>query len=220
MNAIFDLNEADWQRIPEEDNKTLDFRYAATDDGFVEVEAKATIVENVDAKEPGVSKHKTDIAAKKESQRELNNSADLFGVIVAIPSKRSQVAKCWLLDPPATPIATDPKKYCLLARLSFYLEHIRLFSQIRMLIALANRIKTIAVMDQYEQLDGVGLVDGRGDPFVFLPSLLYDKTTLWGERVIGRVFPISGNGFGCGSSGTRAFCSFHPAQLGSRRRQR
>jgi hypothetical protein len=194
MNRIFDLHEADWHKIPESGLKDLDFLLASTGSGYIEVEAKGSVVQSAQMRAE-VSHAKGEIGEKKAAQRADGNKNDLFGVITAIPTSANEKARCWLLDPPAQPVDMPPAKYKILARLNYYLESIARFSQMRMLIALSNRIATLRRLDNYIALDELPLVDSRGEPFRFHPSLEQYKTMLLKDKVVGRAFPISGTEF-------------------------
>lgn len=196
MNKIFGLHEADWEKLKVGSVKDLDYMYpstgllASTGTQFIEVEAKGSVVRSAEMKGE-VSNAMGDIRRKKEVQRSRGNNNELFGVITSIPTGSNEKARCRLLDPPAQPVGMNAGKYKLLARLTYYLGSISRFSQLRMLTALSNRIRAISRVDDYAALNELPLVDARGEPFRFHPSLEQYKTTSKNDKVVGRVFPIS-----------------------------
>ena len=173
---IYDLNQADWQRIPECRHKTLDYRYdlrgtkyASDGERFIEVESKAAKVDNVEAK-IGLHAAAKSIREKKRVQRQLDDAGaseapvDRIGVITALPGDEPQIARCWLLDPPSDANGADPERYRLLARMTYYWKALSMVSRSPMLLALYSRIEAIRYADNWRAFDGIDLASWQGKP--------------------------------------------------------
>jgi len=193
MNRIYDLHEADWQRIPITKKKSLDFEFASNGTEYIQVEAKGTVFD--DGQHPKASSQKSSIEAKKEAQRKTNpGNISFFGVITGIPHHHTVSSQCLLLDPPADVIAEDPKKYQLLARLYFYAEYLRTLSRSNLVMALMNRIQDLQISERYLDFDGIPLLNTYGEKLVVPPASIYNKS-LMSDRIAGNFFPISGTEF-------------------------
>lgn len=196
MNYIFGLHQADWERIPEtSSHRTLDFQIAANGEDFVMVEAKGTIVSSGNLIH--IARLKESIESKKNWQREhLTTPSSLFGVITGIPYQQSINAKCLLLDPPLTS-DEDPKKYQLLARLSFYTRLLSIISPGQIVRDMQNRIRVLNKAKDYNEFDGLSLVDIYGKQIIPPPentSVTWNKTVNK-NRMVGHMFPISSSEF-------------------------
>ena len=195
VSAVFGFTEADWEKIPVKPYKDLDFQIASTGSEIIEVEAKGSIVDD-NTVSSSISKAKRDIEEKKEVQRiEHNNRNSLLGVITSFPSFANQNAKCRILDPPAAIEIEDPYKYKLLSHLHFYAKELAIISKTHLLIALANRIKDIELIDDYRKLDGNPLLNMHGDKLITPVSLFESKTVIEDKLSFGEVFPVNGNQF-------------------------
>lgn len=193
VSQIYELTEADWEKVETGRCKTLDFSIASTGARFVEVEAKASIVS--DHKKSHLWGQKDDIEKKKVTQRQQGNSHTMIGVIAAIPCDGSLGAKCYMLDPPPTEIRFDPVKYKLLARLYFYWRELSLVSRCRFLEVLINRINSIQRSDDYESLDGLPLLNSRGEPHRLPDSLFETRSSVYGRSAFGEVLPLGDGQF-------------------------
>ncbi|QDG49514.1 hypothetical protein FIV42_01805 [Persicimonas caeni] len=197
MNRIYDLTEADWERIGERnDSKTLDHQYelASTGQRFVQVEGKGTVLglDGFGRKTASISRAKSSILAKKEESSSPIESApcDRFGVITAIPSEPGAIPDVYLIDPAGVAPDIAPQKYKLLSRLSYYERRLSYVSKFHFLMVLRNRINAIHDSEQFEDLDGIKLVGQDGTPFGF-PQTRDSLVTSRGGEVFGRVLPVS-----------------------------
>lgn len=189
MNRIYDLHEADWQRIPITRKKSLDFELASNGTEYIQVEAKGTVFD--DGQHPKASSQKSSIEAKKEAQRKTSSSnTSFFGVITGIPHHHTVSSQCLLLDPPADVIAEDPKKYQLLARLYFYAEYLRTISRSNLVMALMNRIQDLQLSERYLDFDGIPLLNTYGERLEMPPASIYNKSFV-NDKIAGNFFPIS-----------------------------
>lgn len=191
MNEILGTTEADWERIEESNKKkTLDYQLTASDGkSIVAVEAKGTIAEAPEVKSSGsASVMKGDIEAKKKASRAVPGprAHEEFGVITAIGKQAATTPRIYLLDPPAMGADRDPRRVRLLARMKYYLHHLALTSQFRMLIAVRNRINALVAISRTEELDGVQLTNADGEPFS-LPEAFGDRPIVEVGGVVGRV---------------------------------
>jgi len=194
VSNVYGLTEADWETIPEHPFiKSLDFKIASTGSRYIEVEAKGAVVPNF--QKTHLSDHKRDIEKKKRVQRKLDNTNTMIGVIVAIPCNSNLKAKCFMLDPPALKIPFDPVKYKLLARLYFYWRELSLVSRAHFLEVLVNRIKSIQRSDDYKSLDGLPLLNSRGEPHQVPDSLFETRSSIYGRSAFGEVLPLEDGRF-------------------------
>lgn len=193
VSNVYSLTEADWETIPEQHVKSLDFKIASTGTYYIEVEAKGAVVPKF--QKSYLSDHKRSIERKKQVQRELGNRNTMIGVIVAIPSDSSLKAKCFILDPPPVRIPFDPYKYKLLSRLYFYWRELRLVSRAHFLEVLINRIKIIQMTDDYKSLDGLPLFNSRGEPHQVPNSLFETRSSVYRRSAFGEVLPLGDGRF-------------------------
>lgn len=191
-SRIYELTEADWEKVNTGKMKTLDFSIASTGTHFVEVEAKGSIVP--DHQKP-LSHQKSRIETKKLAQRQQGNKNTMIGVITAIPSDNKLRARFLLLDPPPAEIPVDPVKYRLLARLYYYWRELRLVSRAHFLEVLINRIKSIQRLDDYESLDGLPLLNSRSEPHQVPDSLFVTRSSVYGRSAFGEVLPLGDGEF-------------------------
>jgi hypothetical protein len=192
MNEIFNLHEADWERIPITNrSKTLDFETSSDGKRFIQVEAKGTIFDSNSLDKDITLKLKKSIEEKKETQRTSAKANMLyFGVIAGFPSSHNSNAVCLLLDPPPNNNLEDPQKHRLLARLYYYVNNLRTISKSHLVMALMNRIRILELANDYKEFDRIPLVDVYGKPLETPPASIYTKTLI-GEEIAGNVFPIS-----------------------------
>lgn len=123
VGHIHGLTEADWERIPKGTEKSLDFRRACDDAGYVQVEAKGrSVANNAGPKTKGIYNAASDIAAKKVVARAADPSIRAYGTIGAIDQRPDSIMKCWLLDPPGAAADRDPRDQRILNRLHFIAE--------------------------------------------------------------------------------------------------
>lgn len=198
INAIYDLHEADWERLPiTSKRKTLDFEYTFNEtasDGkeIIQVEAKGTVFDGMKFNQD--KNNKQHIENKKEAQRQARpDNTSLFGVITGIPSRPSTNTKCLLLDPPAGNGFEEPGKHQLLSRLYFYTRNLRVISRSRLVQALQNRIRILESAENYTDFDKVPLVNVYGEE-LGIPDSIYDMTYCE-DAIAGHVFPINNKEF-------------------------
>jgi len=199
MNMVAGLHHADWEKIEISQIKDLDFRHPLSETSllasngatFLEVEAKGSVVENVDAKQSVISHHRKSIEEKKEAQRSSGNQELMFGVITAIPTAVDQLASIRLLDPPGTGYPADPTKYRLLARLLYYRRICSYVTRLQMLPALSTRIASLAATDDYTYLDGMHLLDWTGRAYGAKKWTFRNKSLIPALEAVGHVYPIS-----------------------------
>ena len=190
VSALYGMTEADWEKIPVAQVKDLDF-HASTGKETVEVEAKGT-VDNSRAK-AGISGKKGQIEAKKTAQRSpaVNNTNTLIGVIASFPNVAGQNAVCRLLDPPVESPTNDPRKYKLLARLSYYWREVGSFRSLDSLLRLANRLRAISLVEDYSVFDGQPLLDQHGERFGRPESIFSTHSVVGSNFAFGEVVPLS-----------------------------
>lgn len=173
----YGLHHADWQRIEESREKTLDYRIASDGTKLIEVEVKARRVEDPKVK-VGLYDAAADIRKKKAVQfcsdrRESRHNkihpqqftptvVQRFGTICAVPGPDASEAVCYLVDPPADRLAIDPIRYRVLARLTYYWKAIGAISRSPFIGELRNRIEFIRHATNWRAFDGVPLRDRTG----------------------------------------------------------
>ncbi len=188
---IYGLTEADWQRIPEEEVKTLDHRIASAGDHFVEVEAKGTVTDEF-VRKTVVSAKKTDIAEKKAAQRLEGNDHTMIGVITAFPTQPGQLALCRIMDPPSQVKDDDPRRHKILARLYFYWRELSFLTRSHLVIALRNRWQDLAAIRDIAALDGFPLLGGNGKRLGIPSSLEMSKSLAGPHIAFGEAIPMEG----------------------------
>ena len=190
MNEIFDLHEADWEKIGITRRADLDFR-ASTGNHFVEVEAKGTIHDE-ESINSSISQQKKSILKKKETKRNVKiSNSSMFGVITSFPCEQNRNATCRLLDPPSTQTKEDPLLYKILSRLYFYWKNLRIISDTDLLLALRNRIQALENVSNYKDFDGLQLLSRNGKPFSISEKNYPTKTMSFNNKILGDVFPLS-----------------------------
>lgn len=192
VSNLYDLTEADWEKIPVATIKDLDFEIAATKTEIIEVEAKGALVADT-LRKAEVSQRATHIREKKTVQRANQNKNTLLGVVTSFPKQAGQDVVCRILDPDGEDIGISPAKYKLLARLRFYYRAIRTISRAHFLIALINRIAELEKLRAYEELDGQPLLNIDGEVFNTPASLRISRSTVEGDSAFGEIVPL-GNG--------------------------
>jgi hypothetical protein len=164
-SRIHDLNESDWLPIDVQrgaGKKTLDFETGSDGKRIVQLEAKGTVVADVDKKSSSVPNHRADIEKKKAAQAPRDSAIVRYGTIAAIP-KESQNLRCWLLDPEPVSEPLDPRRLRLLARLNFLRWILWLIAPRSILAtALGSRIKAVEMVANPFELSRVPLTDASG----------------------------------------------------------
>jgi hypothetical protein len=176
ISHVYDLTQADWNVIPEPNEKIkfLDFRkkishLASNSEKIIEVEAKGTFVskENKGKKhKKNIKRHVDSIREKKAEQRPLNPQNIFFGVVTSYSTEPDIPPQCLIIDPPAMfSSAVPPEKLRLLSRLNFYLDYLNSISRANYLVALATRISAITALNNYLELDTQSLKNRNGEDF-------------------------------------------------------
>lgn len=178
MNELFGVTLADWRKIPVKGR--LDFERFSNGQKIIAVEARGRLHRR------NVSGAVTEIHKKKAAVRTKNASAayPLLGVVFVPASAPNEIATCYICDPPIPPIEADPRKYRLLARLAFYSDIISTFSKSFILQALVQRTADLAVLNNYDELDGTPLRKRDGETWEVPQSF---RTSLSEEQQLGIV---------------------------------
>ena len=183
MDKAFGFHAADWKKLPVGQDKDLDFEIASTGAHYVVVESKGAVVENVRLKD-GLPGHKKSIQDKKKVQRPNRPNDVLVGTVTAIPQDPTQRARVLLVDPPAPLVEEDPFRFKVQVRLSFYRDVLRAIGRPHLLIALTNRLRSIASVSEVKALDGVPLVNADDELFGVPPSFLSDRSHSLDEGLV------------------------------------
>lgn len=171
-NKMYGLTKADWKKIPEKSNKTLDFKIASTGEKYIQVENKGVVKENANTKNKLFAKYKS-IKEKKTTEGE-NSDDVLFGTIAVIDKENT--AKVWLVDPEPIHMNMEPKKYKLLARLYYYLDEFRDIGLNESIIkSLSTRITQITKEKDYLRYDNQSLDfnDIEGNVYGYIKNRLF-----------------------------------------------
>lgn len=177
VSLLYGLTEADWERIPESNEKDLDFEIVSDGNEFIEIEVKGAVVTNVNNKSE-ISDRARDIRDKKrEKAKRTNAKSSRIGIIVSISNSCREMPICRLLDPDSRKYDMSPEKYRLLARLSYYYRELRLLGRFGLLSDLKNKIRDLYYSSNYEDLDSVALKDVNNDKMSAPLSAMYSKST-------------------------------------------
>ena len=195
-SELYGLTEADWQRIPESGEHTLDFRIGANNSTVVEVEAKGHAVGNT-ANRGNISADAAHIADKKRDQRlqPIVKSAEFIGLVTHFPTGPSQRPRVWMLDPEAVDIKIEPSKLRLMKRIYFYWKAIGTISGSALIPALANRFYAITRSKDYDSLDGLPLLGRTGKRMEPSASLRTSKSNVAELDAFGEVIEVDDGKF-------------------------
>ncbi len=197
-SRIIGVTSADFEKISETSkNKTLDFEYTLRGTNGVEI----TQVEGKGMHDgKGMAVHRARLAGKKDEARGSRSGSTplgLLGTLCDIQFRGRNESRIFLQDPPGGGIDIDPIWYRLLLRLKYYHQELSKFSTGRLVVALANRIRTIEVMraKDWTSLDGVALVGPRGEDVKvgkqFATTLKVRGSKRWGQQsAFGRVYDL------------------------------
>lgn len=178
---LHNLHQADWTRIPRENVKTADFRRVGSDsEHFIELENKGSIVAEL-SKKASISKHKTSIKGKKaELNANGNDRTVMYGTIAILDDQPDSVAKCLLVDPPASDLH-DPRQFKILARIEFIAELVSLLGELSGFAAsLQTRLSALMKLPDIMPLNGVPLLKGSGQEYDYEPyRRYYDGHSSW-----------------------------------------
>ncbi|GEM_PF-6969123 len=197
LSNIYGLTHADWQKIDITGYKDFDFDSTSIN-GFSKIlvtEAKGT-VQTDNSLKGNASQHRTSIKEKKKDDhfKEKYKSVDLLigGITVADPKNH---LKLWLVDPPAFGVSNPNfnRKVQLLKRLIYYsnlINHIS--SRTYISLSLKNRIEALKAIISIEPLDGLLLINGRGQKLSLSETFVNSHSHI-GRSIIGRVTLLSEN---------------------------
>lgn len=164
-SELHGLHQADWARIKISNTKTADFRRNVASDSvhIVEVENKGSIAAEIALKSSSISAHKGSIKDKKAELRKSGGSKTvMYGTIAVLDDQEDSVARCWLVDPPASSLE-NPFQFKILARLEYITELISLLGQRSLLAAsLRTRLSALQSLRDIMPLDRVALLRGSG----------------------------------------------------------
>lgn len=156
MDKIFETHEADWKRIPEGAEKTLDY-LASDKERHLELEAKGSFVESRASKLPSISQHKASIEKKKEATPCVPGGLRI-GTITAMDREADGRPLVWLLDPPIGIQEREPRATRLIHRLEFIHRILELINPTSTLVAaLATRVVDLKQLPDPFLLDGAPL---------------------------------------------------------------
>jgi len=186
---IYDLTQADWTKIGIQTHKDFDFtKNAVTSNRNVVLETKGSVIDNNQMRSE-VSNHKSNILEKKgdtKFKQKYNYSQNTcLGIITAADKKN--ILQSWLVDPPTENISFDLRKIKLLKRLHYYYSIIRFLSKrTYFALVLANRIKTIELIADYNSLDGIPLLNANFEKIVIRDSFISSRATNKARSIVGR----------------------------------
>lgn len=190
ISKLYDLTEADWEKIPVGQEKDLDFEIEIASDGnkIIELEAKGTIVTDQNIT-PNISNFKKDIERKKTAQRtKQNNTHVLYGMISCFPYNWDHLTISKILDPLIVNTPFNPNHHKLLSRLYYYWREVKLISKSRLLTILINRIRDLTYIKDYKILSEQPLLNANGnkikDPYYFL----HNKAIIENNLAFGEIF--------------------------------
>ena len=188
VSRIHGLAEADWERIPKGTTKSLDFKRACDDVGYVQVEAKGTsVLDNNAAKTSGISHFAADIGEKKAAQRVKVQGVTAYGAIGTIDTKQDGVMKCFLLDPHGDATPRDHKEQRILNRLFFIAEIMETVLPQSILTAeLYKRLAILVGMDSLADYANRPLAA----PHFHLDNAFYRKTSTLDKDVLGVILQL------------------------------
>lgn len=203
VSRLHGLHDGDWGRIPETNTqKTFDFGRPLASDGqrFLMVETKGSSATDNRQKPSNVSKHKSNIKAKKEEVRPREGEGTvLYGTIGVLDCRDGSAAQCWLVDPPAD-VSGDPFRYKVLARLEYIARWVSFHgNRSQFASALWTRLASLDASADITPFSGVPLRTGAAQAFFqekTSPSgsrnqWFATKSVVFDEPVGGSVYPVS-----------------------------
>ena len=196
VGRIHGLTEADWERIPRGATKSLDFKRACDDVGYVQVEAKGSSVhDNRARKACSIYQHAGEIGKQKAALRTTTQMVTAYGTIGAIDMKTDGVMQCFLLDPHGEAAPRDYKEQRILNRLFFIAELMEaVMPQSLMTMELYKRLAVLISADDMKEFDKLPLTVPHSN--LETPLFLRKIHTL-DKSVLGVVVPLK--------DGTRMF---------------
>jgi hypothetical protein len=193
-DKIFGTHHADWERIAIGRKPGMDFQLAAHGGGYIQVESKGAIVDDV-TKLAELSNHKGDILRKKVDLRQQAPGAKskLIGMIAAYPNVVGPRATIRLLDPPAYAVDIPADKYKTLARMSYYGRLARAIGDSRFVTALLNRIADLLSLREWDSLSSMALINNGGEPFYWDGPITPGRAHLSEYDAVARMYVLGGD---------------------------
>lgn len=189
VSRLYDLTEADWEKIPVSNEKDLDFEIASNGNEYIEVEVKGAVVQNVNNKSEVSDRAGSIRDKKRDKTKRTNNNSARLGVIVSVSDKCGEVPICRLLDPDGRSYDMSPEKYRLLARLSYYYRELRVLGRFGLLSDINNRIRALYYSSDYNSLDGLALLDVNNEKMSPPLSAMHSKS-IAGDFAFGEVIEL------------------------------
>ncbi len=196
-SSIHGLTQADWHNIGIKKHKDFDFRrLACINDRYINVEAKGTINEDNAKKSPAVSNHKKLILGKKSDPKfstKYDYTQDSCLGIITVADRKNSL-QSWIVDPIFDVQNIQPRKLKLIKRLNFYYSILRLISKRSYItIVLANRIKILEQVTDFESLSKIPLMNSNFDKLSLSSSFINSRASNGDKSVIGKSIIIKKN---------------------------
>lgn len=202
-NKIHNLNEADWEIIPEiagkNGLKTLDYNIASDGNLFIQVESKGSAVENNELKPQTISNHKSSIDSKKKAFREteklsVSTNTLNYGFISSLDHRANSTARCWMLDPIFPEVEISPEKYRLLARMYYYWSNLRVITPMSFMLGnLLNRLRVIEKSSNYGDFDGLYFLNRNNKKMRIYKNSFQNNSNILSDKIIGKILPFTKN---------------------------
>lgn len=194
-----DLTDADFRRIPETSRrKTMDFErelsfecalLGAGHDGIFKIECKGT--------HDGISfaRQKKSIAKKKEDEEQAqsltNTPRVLLGTILDMQYNKQNPTHLTVFDPPEDTTEENPRHLRIIHRMTYYLDQLRVMTKGQLAVALTNRLNVLQrATPGWERLDGVQLIDWRGEPLARRHSFTAGLELPRSGKIWGKLFAL------------------------------
>ena len=195
LNHIYGLTLADWTKIGRHSFKDVDFRHISSFlDRNLNLEAKGSIVDD-NTKLSDISTQKRKILEKKndkEFKKRYNNNETCLGIITV--ADKVNVLQSWLVDPDSDEQQIAPAKLKLLKRLYFYYYMtVYLSSRTYLSLALANRIKSIELVQDYLSLNKLPLMNSQFEKLYISDSLIMNRTYNSEQSMVGKLYTYTKN---------------------------
>jgi hypothetical protein len=211
-NRIHGLTEADWSPLePKRGRKaapSFDFQFASDGKTFIQVENKGSSVQDnsiidkaVEAQKGKIDKKKAKLATRAQDGSDPYPASLRYGTIAAVDSRQDGNIRCWLTDPAADQLESDPTTFRLLSRMRYIRDMISFISPRSTLAsAMATRVVDLEAMSKPEELDGIPLMKGNSEAFDFTTgsswrrpqsSFMFNRSKVSNEPTGGVVVKLS-----------------------------
>lgn len=190
LNHIYGLTQADWTKISRHNYKDADFRHiSSTLNRNLNLEVKGSIVED-NTKQTNVLSQKGKILEKKNDKnfiKRYSGSDTCLGIITV--ADKVNILQSWLVDPDSDEQQFAPDKSKLLKRLYFYyFITIYLSSRTYLSLALANRIKSIELIKDYQSLNKLPLMNSRFEKLYISDGFVKDRASNRSLSMVGKLY--------------------------------